>query len=188
VIHLQGHGCDAGTWIARVARAGADTDAATTLAAGQVAAWTVGLAHARAGALDVAEALPPAALAAALGEDALPDDALARLRAARWWRPSGAVAPGTVAHRVGGFRGFGGPFLAAPLVTAVDGRIVVGSGEARWLLHADAFGATLTRSAPGAPALGPGGERETSRAATADTVASTDAASYAVAVARGDGP
>lgn len=189
VIHLQGHGCDADAWIARVAAAGAGADAATTLVAGQVAAWAVGLAHARAGALAVAGDLAPPVLAAALGVDDLPGDALDRLRADRWWRPTGPVAAGTVVHRVGGFRGFGGPFLAAPLVAPVDGRIVVASGPARWHLHADAFGATLTRlgaDGPSVPTVA-GRGRVTSEAATADTVARTDAASYAVAVLRGDG-
>jgi hypothetical protein len=47
--------------------------------------------------------------------------------------------------RVGGFRGFGGLFIAPPLVRAADDQLLVRSGDDAWLLIADSFGATFHR-------------------------------------------
>jgi hypothetical protein len=47
---------------------------------------------------------------------------------------------------VGGFRGFGGPFLRTPRVAWANGRFLAGDGEESWVLTADAFGATFHRS------------------------------------------
>ncbi|HUS68419.1 MAG TPA: hypothetical protein VMZ28_27985 [Kofleriaceae bacterium] len=122
----------------------------TWLAAGQVLAWRAGMAHYRAGALDVADRLPPA-LALALVGAATGDDwsaVRARLRGDPWHVPGAAPAPPVrVVGRVGAFRGFGGLFPEPPTVRAagVD-RFLVESGGDRWVLFADACGATFHRA------------------------------------------
>jgi hypothetical protein len=144
LVHLPAHGCSGSLWVERVAAAGAGRDAPTALAAGQLAAWGVGMAHLRTGALAVARDLPAEVRAAALGEpDPIDDASLAGLAADRW---AGAGSGGGEPRRVGGFRGFGGPFLEAPTVVATPDGIVVRSGADAWRLHADARGATLTRT------------------------------------------
>jgi MoxR-like ATPase len=52
-----------------------------------------------------------------------------------------------IVARVGAFRGFGGLFIAPPTVGIVDDQLVISDGEGRWLLYADAFGATFHRTA-----------------------------------------
>ena len=135
-----------------ITRAAASGDTETTLRAGQVAAWAVGLAQFRESALASAESLPDDALAAAIGAPEPLEAAatVAQLRADRWWRPDREPPEaGSVVHRVGGFRGFGGPFLAPPEVVTTDGHVEVRSGDDVWALHADAWGATLTRQGDG---------------------------------------
>lgn len=129
---------------------------------GKVAAWRAGMAHYRNGALAVCAGLD-ASLAAALLE--LPDPfqtgagqtgagrigaALAVLREDPWRVPAEAATPGTrqrldVVARVGGFRGFGGPFLTPPRVAVHDGGIAAADAEAAFLLYADACGCLLVR-------------------------------------------
>jgi hypothetical protein len=212
VVHLERAGVPVEPWLARVLAA-APSDTATLLGVGQVAAWTVGLAPARTSALDVAARLDGDALAAALGTAASLEAAatVERLRADRWWRPDGAgaidasagsgAAPpwgppsvpagARVVARVGGFRGFGGPFLEPPVVVAGDAEILVRSGAAAWTLHADAFGAALTRTTDGSPAPPtaahaadalPAGIEPVSAAFTRDIAAVTIASSYRVLV------
>lgn len=121
------------------------------LALGQVAAWRAGLAHYRSSALRVAAALPDAVRSLAVGGPSTGDGVflLARLETDPWFRPEAAAvstdAPRVVA-RVGAFRGFGGVFPAPPTVGAGPHAHFVESGETRWWLYADAFGATLHRA------------------------------------------
>jgi hypothetical protein len=149
------------------------------LRAGVVAAWRSGLAHTRAGALEVAANLPPDLAALAVGLDVVtPAEVVARvldrLRADPWlWPPD--VAGGTeqppaikFVCRIGGFRGFvpDGRFLAPPTIGLRDGVFVACDGERTFELHADFFGATLVPVGPasrpaavqGALILGEGGE------------------------------
>ena len=49
-------------------------------------------------------------------------------------------------RRIGAFRGFGGLFLAPPLVAQSGSHILVRSGDEGWILLADVFGATLHRA------------------------------------------
>jgi hypothetical protein len=102
-------------------------DTGAWLAAGQVAAWRVGMAHLRLGALELCRTLEPALVCAALGLQwgALDTKPVApvidRLVADPWltpelaltgtWRGSGAP---TIKRMVGAFRGFGGLFLTPP--------------------------------------------------------------------------
>jgi hypothetical protein len=110
-----------------------------------VLAWRAGAAHVRAVALAVADTLPPALACRAVGASADGDWAEIgpRLRAQPWWAPGGQAAR---AHRVGGFRGFGGPFAEPPKVAAHGGDFLAASGEGCYRLIADAFGATVRRS------------------------------------------
>lgn len=139
-------------WRERLARAAAACpDAAAVLAAGQAAAWLCGMAHYREGGLAALASLSPRAAAAVLG---LPErGAAAALRALKddpWAPPDGDEGRMIkVAHRVGGFRGFGGPFLSPPVLTYASGVIFARQGEGVWRLHADRFGAALTREDAG---------------------------------------
>lgn len=139
-------------WCARMARAAAACpDAAAVLAAGQASAWLCGMAHYREGGIAALASLPPAAAAAVLG---LPErGATAAVRSLKddpWAPPDGAEGRMIkVAHRVGGFRGFGGPFLSPPVLTYASGVIYARQGSGVWRLHADRFGAALTREDAG---------------------------------------
>lgn len=199
-------------WIERMERFGPVMgDAAAWLALGQVAAWRAGLAHFRAPALQLADTLPSAValgLVGAPAEAAWPEVA-ARLRRDPWYDPSaGATDSGRLrlAGEAGSFRGFGGVFTMPPRVAVQGDHFQVLSGTDRWVLAADAFGATLHRArpdepvgAPGDPALGgrlrvraggvafggdtvavPGLDEVTSAAASATTLALTSALTHRV--------
>lgn len=120
------------------------------LRAGQVAAWRCGLAHYREGALAASDTLPPALALRLVGASANATwpEVRARLSKERWWNPSHETKRESlrVVRTAGGFRGFGGLFAEPPTVASLDGRIFVRSGEGRWLLTADAFGATFHRA------------------------------------------
>lgn len=124
------------------------------LAAGQVVAWRAGMAHLRQAALASIPSLRPELATAALGIDYNADVhmVLERLRVDPWADPS-AVARREppenrprIRARVGAFRGFGGLFHTPPSVILVDRHFLVGDDEATWLLFADVFGATFTRT------------------------------------------
>lgn len=124
------------------------------LAAGQVLAWTAGLAHYRASALEVCRGLPPALQAAVLGLPGTDEEATRRalecLCISRWFDP-GRRGPAEdpalrVVARVGTFRGFGGAFARPPWVAAVDRRLLATDGGTVREIHADRFGSTLTRA------------------------------------------
>ena len=129
------------------------------LKAGQVAAWRCGMAHYREGALRVLADLPDSLARAAL---ALPPDfaagreQLLEVLSDRWRRPETAGQPCSpkglaLVARAGGFRGFGGPFLAPPEVFTLHGTLYAFDAEACWSLHADLFGTTLQRYGPTLP-------------------------------------
>jgi hypothetical protein len=166
----------AGQMVAMASRASGVDD---WLRAGVVAAWRSGLAHTRAGALEVGATLPPELSALAIGLDAAtPPDVVARvlerLGTDPWlWPPDvvcGTEQPPAIKFvcRIGGFRGFApeGRFLAPPAIGLRDGVFVACDGERTFELYADFFGATLVPVGPasqpapghGALALGEGGE------------------------------
>lgn len=127
-------------------------DLDTWLAAGRVAAWRVGLAAHRLPALAACEALDPALAAALLGlPGPLAPATIAALRSDPWHLPGQAVAL-RVVSKLGGFRGFGGPFSRPPDVRAHDGRLFVDDGEHSWQVFADAFGAQLIATSVEVPA------------------------------------
>jgi hypothetical protein len=157
-------GARPGQWLEEVDRlAPRCGDPATLLRVGQVLAWRAGMAHFREGALSICAALEPALARAALGlGEGGPDlgTVLGRLREDPWLRPAAVTdreGPrrelGLVAE-VGGFRGFGGPFVRPPVVAAVGGQILASDGEGTWVLCADVFGATLHRTDVALPAGG----------------------------------
>lgn len=138
----------------------ADVEALLTV--GQIAAWRAGLAHYRLDALKLSEKLAapnPALAHLALGLPNAADlsSALSQLRVNPWVHPASITQSPITNHqlqivsRVGAFRGFGGLFMAPPLVMVEDGRLVVWEGDNFWWLMADAFGATFTRC--GEPSL-----------------------------------
>ena len=130
------------------------------LEAGQVAAWRAGVAHARAGALDVCGRLPADLAAVALDLEATtPPETMQRvverLRADPWtWPPhvvSGQDPPADLklVGYLGAFRGLpGGRFITPPLAGVRDGIFVVSDAERTFELHADFFGATLVVAGP----------------------------------------
>jgi hypothetical protein len=132
-------------------------DAAALLACGQVLAWRAGAAHWRDSALRAWDALPAPLAVASLG---LPPggvtdrEALRRAMAADPFAPPGAKT-GRPRLRllgpVGGFRGFGGPFLAPPRLLSDGERLWAVDGQDGYALHADCFGRTVVR-APSPPA------------------------------------
>ncbi len=148
-------------------------DASTWMRAGQVAAWRSGTAAYRHQALDLAEDLDDGLLRAIFsahtdadsGAEAVgPGDAggygdtegrgdatIDRLRSDPWFDPSldakaSGVSP-AAPLRVGGFRGFGGPFRRPPTVRLVDDVVIATDGNDSWQLLADAFGSDLIRVA-----------------------------------------
>ena len=142
-----------------VTLSGACDDVPELLAAAQVAAWRAGLAQYRQSALARCRSLKPnvaglalglpgfkASFLSAKGRDALLDALLADP-----WLDPAAGAPSRTAlrivARVGAFRGFGGLFMAPPMVACPEGQFVVSDGDEQWLLFADHFGANWQRVA-----------------------------------------
>jgi hypothetical protein len=132
-------------------------DVAQFLEAGKVCAWRAGMAHYREGALDTGRRLDPNIAAPALGLTDIRDPGaleciIGRLRDNRWLsveaaaQPAGTTPQLRIVRKLGGFRGFAGPFLAPPVVTCADGEFFVQDGESCWHLTTDRFGATLHRT------------------------------------------
>jgi len=123
------------------------SDVDTFLEVGQIVAWRSGLAHLREGALTLAANLPQGLAIAAVGGPVTADwqKLLSQIRADPWFDPSepekGPVF-GVVA-RVGGFRGFGGPFVSPPQVSSDGKNFWVRSSDEYWQLTADCFGTTV---------------------------------------------
>jgi hypothetical protein len=173
-------GARLGDWASTMAALAARApDVDVWLRAGMVAAWRSGVAHAREKALEACASLPAELVALSIGIDGGTEPALVaavveRLRVDRWaWPPD--VAAGIerplgirMTCRIGGFRGFGfgGRFLAPPVVSMRDGVFLACDGERTFELHVDFFGATLVPVgaalvfpvARGAMALADGGE------------------------------
>jgi hypothetical protein len=149
-----------GEWLQSVAALSAVAgNTESLLTAAQVAAWRAGLAHYRLSALELCRALPPALAMAALGlpaETALPSGAplttiIDALLADPWLEPRAALGAQPsrrlqLVRRAGAFRGFGGLFIAPPMVSCPDGQFVVSDGDSHWLLFADRFGTSFQRT------------------------------------------
>ncbi|MEO5373449.1 MAG: hypothetical protein H7840_04125 [Alphaproteobacteria bacterium] len=119
---------------------------------GTVAAWRAGMAHYRDGALAVCARLEAESAARLLGlaDAATVPTALAALRDDPWLPPGEAGPPApsvlTLVGTVGGFVGFGGPFLAPPRVAWHDGAMVATDERTAFSIHADACGRVLLRT------------------------------------------
>lgn len=123
------------------------------LKAGQALAWRCGLAHYRTDALAILAAMPAPLAARVLG---LPDpakvaEALFRMAVDPWHDPRQPAHPPRLTRvaRIGGFRGFGGVFLAPPTLTLIDGELHARDGNSEggaWRVCADVFGATFHRT------------------------------------------
>ncbi|HEY3449200.1 MAG TPA: hypothetical protein VGK67_22780 [Myxococcales bacterium] len=128
---------------------------AELLSCGQVLAWRSGLAHYRESALEAWKTLPDSLAREVLGlprGSAADKEALAVELADPWHPPGSTALPPRlkVVGQVGGFRGFGGPFLTPPRAFAFEGHVFAADCEHAWSIHADCFGKTLQRS-PTAP-------------------------------------
>jgi hypothetical protein len=131
------------------------------LDAGKVAAWRAGMVQYRSAALRLIRALPWELAVRCMGAPVNLTEldwhkCLERLESDRWFSPVAAKADATsMALRIvgitGGFRGFGGPCLRPPTVTASDGALFVSDGDAIWQLLTDAFG-TFWQRVPTVPA------------------------------------
>lgn len=112
-----------------------------------VATWRAGAVRFRSAALAAAARLPAPLAVAALGltPGTSPDAVLAAHTADPWWWPGRDQTAG-VLRRVGGFRGFGGPWLAVPRVSsgAPWGCHVRADGEC-WAVLADLHGSAVVR-------------------------------------------
>ena len=115
-----------------------------------MAAWRVGLAHFREGAIVAADALPETLALAAVGaqSDSRWPEVRGQLLASPWFDPGAApegIAEIRSVAQVGSFRGFGGLFLeTASLVASTGQHFLVNSNGECWLLTADLFGATFS--------------------------------------------
>jgi hypothetical protein len=109
--------------------------------AGMVLAWRAGLAEARDAALLRLRAMAPALQTRLVGSAELDPDPERRFATPGSRAPLGALR---IVARVGGFAGFGGPFLSRPEVHAVEGRVYATDGDVVRELFADVFGARLS--------------------------------------------
>jgi hypothetical protein len=144
--HLESSG-SAADWVDTMTElAHRTTSADSLLAAGAVAAWRHGLARLRTAALATAATVPAPLLGIALGTTSTVD--LARLAADPWSSPGASSTPALLpVRRVGAFRGLGGTFRLPPTVSTSDGRWYASDGVDTWRVHADRFGAHLSRVA-----------------------------------------
>lgn len=111
------------------------------LDAGLVLAWKAGLAEARRQALACVAARGAAFAKVTLGAIAV--DARPERRFVAPDAEADTAVELAAITRVGGFRGFGGPFRVPPTVAAVGEQLVASDGEALVVLHADVFGARV---------------------------------------------
>lgn len=148
----QTQGARPAEWIAQMGKlVPLCADAEQLLKAGQVAAWRAGMAQYRLGALQILKTLDGklARVLFGLESDATgPDtDALHYALMANPWYDPTAKQNGArdlqIVKRVGGFRGFGGVFVAPPRVAWTKQGFVATDGKENYALMADAFGAAL---------------------------------------------
>ncbi|MEZ0369932.1 MAG: hypothetical protein ACAI44_12670 [Candidatus Sericytochromatia bacterium] len=110
-------------------------DLAAFLQLGQVLSWRCGLAHYRAGALELLPRLPEAVQQALLG--GLP---LTAWLASPWCKQSLNGSGLSIVHATGSFAGWGGKLFEPPRMTWSGDALLVADSQACWYLFADAFG------------------------------------------------
>ncbi len=155
--HLAGHAAARPSeWIEGMRKLSPHCDSVREwLDAGKVMAWRAGLVQYRTAALQIARMLPWKLAARCFDT---PDDVtepdwskrLDRLEADRWFSPIAGETDAAsrslcIVRNTGGFRGFGGPCLRPPTVTANDAGLFIADGHDTWQLLADAFGAVWHR-------------------------------------------
>lgn len=116
--------------------------------AGLILAWRLGMAHCRDAALLALSELPDNLLFGLLAVDSkMGRSALMEALRDPWWNPSEPEKKRilSIARRVGGFTGFGGPFTAPPEVIAVDGVLYAFDSESCWVLFTDCYGSSFKR-------------------------------------------
>ncbi len=150
VLHLESQpGVQIERWLSELAALAPAIQTLPQLeAVGQIAAWRSGMAHFRVGAIEAASTLPErlACAAVGVGEGHSWSSVREQMLRTPWWSESG-VPP---SHReIGSFAGFGGAFMAPPVVRAHADGFLVQSGEKYFFLIADAFGAVLQPAARG---------------------------------------
>jgi hypothetical protein len=121
-----------------------------------VTAWMAGLPHLRAQSLEKLDSLGDSLLAV-LFEDTLSANELRLgLKSSAFWHPQyekkeiiataeSACIDLSLVHRIGSFRGWGGPFILPPTLYTHNGHCFVQSHSDSWILSADAFGWCLNR-------------------------------------------
>jgi hypothetical protein len=142
---ITGWGGDSRVYTRFLAKAlSATTDAQDARRLGVIAGWRAGVLALRAEALSSAAVAPPAAVAAALG---IAQSQVAEFVSAQALDRFALPSSSGVVARVGGFRGFGGPWISAPSSPRFvgDGLIEVDCGAEVWLIAADVFCAKLER-------------------------------------------
>jgi len=118
------------------------------LDAGRILAWRAGLVQYRAAALRLAREMPWKLAARCFDAPGNVTESersrwLDRMEADRWFAPGvpeadGASRPLRIVRTTGGFRGFGGPCLQPPTVTANADGLLVADGDAAWMLRGPA--------------------------------------------------
>jgi len=133
-------------WADRLAAARVPATAADVRPSLLVAAWRCGLVRYRQAALDAALGLPHPEVASLLDVPAATvGDVLARHRDDRWWWPDRPDGPGVV-QRIGGFAGWGGPWVQVPRVAA--------GGPTGWLVLVDGTVAAVVADVHGSALVG----------------------------------
>ena len=109
---------------------------------GVIAGWRAGVLALRSEALSSAAAAQPAAVAAALG---IAESQVAEFLAAQAVDRFALPSSSGVVARIGGFRGFGGPWIAPPTSPRFvgDGVVEVDCGAEVWQIAADVYCARL---------------------------------------------
>ncbi|MBF0291233.1 MAG: hypothetical protein HQK86_03660 [Nitrospinae bacterium] len=118
------------------------------LKAGVILAWRLGMAHYRESAISALETMPDNLAFGLLAVDSeMTRSGLMKALRDPWWNPSEPEKKRglSMSRRVGGFRGFGGPFITPPEVIAVDGRLYAFDAESCWVLFADCYGSSFKR-------------------------------------------
>jgi len=124
----------------------------SALHAGRFLAWTSGLAQYRMSVLGYAATMPAELVQLCLSGSGQATGGsgsvwIERLKKDPW---AGGVDSGDARQwkkvgRVGAFRGFGGVLLAPPLVWCDEAGLLASDGQRIWKIHADRFGAIMTR-------------------------------------------
>lgn len=149
--HLNARPYALDAWLNTMTKVATCAPSASALSgAGQVAAWSSGLAHLRSSALAVWETLDGPLSRITIGLEAdneTPRDTLRQQLKHPFLRPGSVQDPRLQAvGAVGGFRGFGGSFLQPPTLTVRNHAVFARDQAGTYQIFADTFGATVERA------------------------------------------